>query len=141
MATHRPHDTVSAHGLELVVGVLDACEDLEARRRPITPASLARWLRARSFPFRPTPAQIEHSLARLQRWRTGPITRDLLDRGRQLAHHKAALERRRRDLERDRACLDQMIARVERLLLAPEDAGPAALTEPATSQGRSPSLQ
>ena len=130
MATHRPHDTTPRPDLDLVVGLLDALEDLERRRRPVTPEGLARWLRARSFPFRPTPEQIESGLARLQRWRAAPDTRDLLDRRRQLAHDLAELEQRWGEIARDRAYLDRRIARADTLLLAADGgAAPAGAKE------------
>ena len=140
MATHRPHDTTPWPDLDLVVGLLDALEDLEYRRRPVTPEGLARWLRARSFPIRPTLAQIESGLARLRRWRAEPVTRDLLDRRRQLAHHLAELEQRWGDIARDCAFINRRIARAETLLLA-ADGGVAPRPEAAVGKERDRSLQ
>ena len=56
MATHRPHDTgfTPDVAFQLMLGVLEASEDLAARRRPITPNTLARQLRARLSGMRHT---------------------------------------------------------------------------------------
>jgi hypothetical protein len=60
MATHRPQDTASAPEFEfhVALGVLEASEDLAARRRPVTPHALARQLSARPLGPHPTLAQI-----------------------------------------------------------------------------------
>ena len=80
MATHRPQDTASAPDFEfhVAIGVLEASEDLAARRRPVTPQTLARQLRARSFPARPTRTQIERGVAQVQSWRDHVLTRAVL---------------------------------------------------------------
>ena len=87
MATHRPQDTGFAPDFEfhVALGVLEASEDLAARRRPVTPQTLARQLRARSFPARPTRAQIERGVAQVQSWRDHVLTRAVLGHRVQLA--------------------------------------------------------
>ena len=101
MATHRPHDTGFAPDVafQLALGVLEASEDLAARRRPITPTlSPASFAPAVQYASHRTanPGR----LAQVQRWRDQILTRDLLQHRRQLCRavrsHRggtAALER------------------------------------------------
>lgn len=137
MATHRPHDTTFAPDFEFQValGVLEASEDLAARRRPLTPTTLARALRAKSFPARPTLAQIERGLAQVQHWRTQILTRDLLQHRRQLVALSARIETQQRSLGEDLVYLTRMRRETDALLqstlLSPSGSEPA----PARSSG------
>lgn len=142
MATHRLQDTgfTTDAEMELIVGVFDACEDLESHHRPITPETLSRWLRARAFPHQPSPAEIERSLAQLQAWRAGAITRALITHRRQLAHFAADLRCRQRAIECDHVYLQALITHVERLLRQNDEERLAPL-EHTASQDRNPSLQ
>jgi hypothetical protein len=118
MATHRPHDMASApdFDFQVALGVLEVSEDLAARRRPLTPDILARQLCARSFPARPTLAQIERGLAQVQHWRDQILTRDLLHHRGQLVALGSPLRAKRRQLDEDRFYLDKMLRETEALL-------------------------
>ena len=118
MATHRPHDMASApdFDFQVALGVLEVSEDLAARRRPLTPDILARQLCARSFPARPTLAQIERGLAQVQHWRDQILTRDLLHHRGQLVALSAQLRAERRQLDEDQLYLDKMLREADALL-------------------------
>ena len=118
MATHRPQDTALAPDFEFQValGVLEASEDLAARRRPLTPHTLARQLRARSFPARPTLAQIERGLTQVQFWRDQFLTRDLLQHRRQIVALSARIEVEQRCLSEDWVYLRRMLRETDVLL-------------------------
>ncbi len=118
MATHRLDDTGFAPEFEfqVAIGVLEASEALTARRRPITPETLARQLRTRPFPVRPTVAQIERGLAQVQYWRTQILTRDLLLHRGQLVVLDAQLRAQRRQLDEDQFYLDKMLRETDTLL-------------------------
>ena len=133
MATHRPHDTAFAPDFEfqVAIGVLEASEALAARRRPITPDTLTRQLRAQRFTVRPTVAQIEHGLAQVQRWRTQILIRDILDHRGQLVRLGARLQAQQRQLDEDQFYLNLMLreadAVLQNTLMTPgeEEPGPA----------------
>lgn len=118
MATHRPQDPGFAPAFEfqVAIGVLEASEILTARRRPITPETLARQLRIRPFPVRPTVAQIERGLAQVQCWRDHILTRDLLLHRGQLVGLDARLRAQRRQLDEDQFYLDKMLRETDALL-------------------------
>ncbi|MBK8751713.1 MAG: hypothetical protein IPL99_08710 [Candidatus Competibacteraceae bacterium] len=133
MATHRPHHTAFPPDFEfqVAIGVLEASETLAARRRPITPDTLARQFRAPPFTVRPTVAQIEHGLAQVQRWRTQILIRDILDHRGQLVRLGARLQVQQRQLDEDQFYLDLMLreadAVLQNTLMTPseEEPGPA----------------
>lgn len=134
MATHRLDDTGFAPEFEfqVAIGVLEASEALTARRRPITPETLARQLRTRPFPVRPTVAQIERGLAQVQYWRTQILTRDLLLHRGQLVVLDARLRVQRRQLDEDQFYLDKMLRETDALLQSTLPSGaepPAAVPE------------
>ena len=142
MATHRPHDKGFAPEFEfrVALGVLDASEDLAARRRPITPDTLARQLRAQTFPARPTRTQIERGLAQVRLWRDHVLTRDILDHRAQLALLRTELHAQRRYLDDDLSCLDQMLREADALLqntLTTPD-GENSLSAPASARESRP---
>ena len=118
MATHRPQDTASAPDFEfqVAIGVLEASEDLAARRRPITPDTLARQFRAPSSGVRPTVTQIERGLAQVQRWCAQILTRDLLQHRRQIVALSARVEAQQRSLGEDLAYLTRMLRETDALL-------------------------
>ena len=120
MATHRPQDKGFApefdFEFQVAIGVLEASEDLAARRRPLTPHTLARQLRARSFPARPTLAQIERGLTQVQFWRDQFLTRDLLQHRRQIVALSARIEVEQRCLSEDLAYLTVMLRETDVLL-------------------------
>ena len=118
MATHRPQDPgfVPEFEFQVAISVLEASEALAVRRRPITPESLARQLRIRPFPVRPTVAQIERGLAQVQCWRDQILTRDLLLHRGQLALLNAQLRAQRRQLDEDQFYLDRMLREIDALL-------------------------
>jgi len=118
MATHRPPDSGFAPAFEfqVAIGVLEAAEILAGRRRPITLATLARQLRAKPLPVRPTLAQIERGLKQVQRWRDQILTRDLLHHRGQLVGLDARLRAQRRQLDEDQFYLDKMLRETDALL-------------------------
>ena len=118
MATHRPQDPGFAPAFEfqVAIGVLEASEILAARRRPITPVTLARQLRTCPLPVRPTVAQIERGLAQVQCWRDQILTRDLLLHRGQLVVLDARLRAQRRQLDEDQFYLDKMLRETDALL-------------------------
>ena len=118
MATYRPQDPGFAPAFEfqVAIGVLEASEILAARRRPITPETLARQLRTRPLPVRPTVAQIERGLAQVQCWRDQILTRDLLLHRGQLVVLDARLRAQRRQLDEDQFYLDKMLRETDTLL-------------------------
>ena len=120
MATHRPQDTGFAPDFDfefhVAIGVLEASEDLAARRRPLTPHTLARQLRARSFPARPTLAQIERGLTQVQFWRDQFLTRDLLQHRRQIVALSARIEVEQRCLSEDWVYLRRMLRETDAIL-------------------------
>lgn len=118
MATHRPHHTAFPPDFEfqVAIGVLEASEALAARRRPITPDTLARQFRAPPFAVRPTLAQIERGLAQVQHWRAQILTGDLLHHRGQLVRLGIQLRAQRRSLDEDQFYLDQMLRETDALL-------------------------
>ena len=144
MATHRPQNTALApefdFEFQVALGVLEASEDLAARRRPLTPHTLARQLRARSFPARPTLAQVERGLTQVQFWRDQFLTRDLLQHRRQIVALRARVEAEQRCLSEDAAYLTVMLretdAILHRALTAPD--GADALSAPASARESRP---
>ena len=142
MATHRPQDTASAPDFEfhVAIGVLEASENLAARRRPVTPQTLARQLSARSFPARPTRTQIERGVAQVQSWRDHVLTRAVLGHRVQLALLRTQLCAKQRELEQDLGCLDQMLREADALLqntlTAPD--GAESLSAPASAKESRP---
>ena len=120
MATHRPQDPALASEFEfefqVAISVLEASEDLAVRRRPLTPDTLVRQLRARPFPARLSVAQIERGLKQVQRWRDQILTRDLLQHRGQLVALGARLRMQRRQLDEDQFYLDKMLRETDALL-------------------------
>ena len=120
MATHRPRDPALAPEFEfefqVAISVLEASEDLAVRRRPLTPDTLVRQLRARPFPARLSVAQIERGLKQVQRWRDQILTRDLLQHRGQLVALGARLRMQRRQLDEDQFYLDKMLRETDALL-------------------------
>ena len=120
MATHRPQDTGFApefeFEFELVIGVLEASEDLAARRQAVTPHALARQLRARRSGVRPTLTQIQDALAQVQRWRDQILTRDLLQHRRQIVALCARIEAEQRRLGEDWVYLNRMLRDTDAIL-------------------------
>ncbi len=112
MATHRPQDTRFAPDFEFhaALEMLEASEALTARRRSITPATLARRLKPLTL------AQIERGLAQVQDWRQQILTRDLLLHRGQLVVLNARLRAQRRQLDEDQLYLDQMLRDTDALL-------------------------
>jgi hypothetical protein len=142
MATHRSQDTGFAPDFEfhIAIGVLEASEDLAARRRPLTPDALARQLCAQTFPARPTRTQIERGLAQVRFWRDHVLTRDILDHRAQLALLRTELHAQRRYLDDDLSCLNQMLREADAILrntLAAPD-GADALLAPASAGAARP---
>ena len=116
MATHRPQDPAFEFEFQVAIRVLEASEDLAVRRRPLTPDTLVRQLRARPFPARLSVAQIERGLAQVQSWRDQILTRDLLLHRGQLALLNAQLRAQRRQLDEDQFYLDRMLRATDALL-------------------------
>ena len=116
MATHRPQDPAFEFEFQVAIRVLEASEILAARRRPITPETLARPLRAQPLAVRPTLAQIERGLAQVRCWRDQILTRDLLLHRGQLVVLDARLRAQRRQLDEDQFYLDRMLRETDALL-------------------------
>ena len=142
MATHRSQDPAFApdFAFQLTIGVLEAFEDLVARRRPITPSAVARQFRAQSSGARPTVTQIQAALAQVQRWRDQIITRDLLQHRRQLVTLCARIEVEQRRLSEDWVYLTRMLRETDALLhntlTAP--GGAESLSAPASAKESRP---
>ena len=142
MATHRPHDKGFAPEFEFQVAmdVLDASQDLAARRRPVTPHTLARQLSARPSGPRPTLAQIRDALVQVRRWRDQFLTRDLLQHRRQIVELLANTEVERHRLGEDAAYLTVMLRETDAILqntLTAHD-GADALSAPASARESRP---
>ncbi len=118
MATHRSQDPgfASAFEFQVAISVLEASEILAARRRPITPETLARQMRAKPLPVRPTLAQIERGLAQVQSWRDQILTCDLLQHRGQLVALGAQLRTQQQQLDEDQFYLDRMLRETDALL-------------------------
>jgi hypothetical protein len=118
MATHRPHDTAFApdFDFQVTLGVLEAFENLAARRRPITLDTLAHQLQSKPCAVRPTVTQIERGLTQVQYWRTQILTRDILHHRGQLVALSAQLRAKRRRLDEDQLYLDKMLRDADALL-------------------------
>lgn len=142
MATHRTHDTGFAPEFEFQVAldVLDASQALAARRKPVTPHTLARRLSARPAGPRPTLAQIRAALAQVGRWRTQILTRDLLRHRRQLVELLAHTEAERHHLDEDAAYLTVMLQETDAILQNTLTAtgGADALSVPASAKESRP---
>lgn len=132
MATHRPQDSGFASEVEfqVAIGVIEASEALAARRRPITPESLAGQLRVQPLTVRPTVAQIERGLAQVQCWRDHILTRDLLHHRGQLVALGARLRTQQRQLDEDQFYLEKMLRATDALLKTSLTA-PGGAVEPA----------
>jgi len=111
MATHRVHDTgfPPAFDFRLVPDVLAAMERLTARRRPITPTTLARQLRTRASVATPTLSQIEATLRQVEHWRQQILTRDLLQHYRELIVLRQRVETEQQQLAEDWVYLNRML--------------------------------
>ncbi len=116
MATHRVHDTgfPPAFDFRLVPDVLAAMERLAARRRPITPTTLARQLRTRATT--PTLPQIEATLRQVEHWRQQVLTRDLLQHYRELIVLRQRVETKQQQLAEDWVYLNRMLQDARALL-------------------------
>ena len=132
MATHRPKNRGCAPDVEFqfALAVLEASEDLAARRRPITPLTLARQLRVRTPGERPTLAQIERGLAQVRCWRDQLLTRNLLQHRRQIIELCARIEAEQYRLGEDWVYLIRMLqetdAILQNTLAAPSAVPPSA---------------
>ena len=111
MATHRVHDTgfPPAFDFQLTMDVLAAIERLTARRRPITPTTLARQLRTRASGATPTLPQIEATLRQVEHWRQQLLTRDLLQHYRELTVLRQRVEAEQQRLAEDWVYLNRML--------------------------------
>jgi hypothetical protein len=142
MATHRAHDTgfLPEFEFRVALDVLDASQDLAARRKPVTPRTLARRLSARPSGPRPTLAQIKSALLQVRLWRDQILTRDLLRHRRQLVALLARTEAERRRLDEDAAYLTVMLRETDTILhnalTAP--GGADALSVPASAKEARP---
>ena len=116
MATHRVHDTgfPPAFDLQLTMDVLAAIERLTARRRPITPTTLARQLRTRATT--PTLPQIEATLRQVEHWRQHVLTRDLLQHFQELTVLRQRVEAEQQRLAEDWVYLNRMLQDARALL-------------------------
>ncbi len=111
MATHRVHDTgfSPAFDFQLTLDVMAAMERLTARRRPITPTTLARQLRTRATATTPTLSQIEATLRQVEHWRQQILTRDLLQHYRELIVLRQRVETEQQQLAEDWVYLNRML--------------------------------
>jgi hypothetical protein len=118
MATHRVHDTgfPPAFDFRLVPDVLAAMERLTARRRPITPTTLARQLRIRASVATPTLPQIEATLRQVEHWRQHVLTRDLLQHFQELTVLRQRVEAEQQRLAEDWVYLNRMLQDARALL-------------------------
>lgn len=116
MATHRVHDTgfPPAFDFQLTMDVLAAIERLTARRRPITPTTLARQLRTRATT--PTLPQIEATLRQVEHWRQHVLTRDLLQHFQELTVLRQRVEAEQQRLAEDWVYLNRMLQDARALL-------------------------
>ena len=116
MVTHRVHDTgfPPAFDFQLTMDVLAAIERLTARRRPITPTTLARQLRTRATT--PTLPQIEATLRQVEHWRQQILTRDLLQHYRELIVLRQRVETEQQQLAEDWVYLNRMLQDARALL-------------------------
>lgn len=116
MATHCPHDTgfPPAFDFQLTMDVLAAIERLTARRRPITPTTLARQLRTRATT--PTLPQIEATLRQVEHWRQHVLTRDLLQHFQELTVLRQRVEAEQQRLAEDWVYLNRMLQDARALL-------------------------
>ena len=116
MAT-RYKDTRPDTESQRLIGIWDALEALEARRRPTTTANIARALsRHPAFVEPPAEDYIAQTTRLLNRWRARHDCAPVLERLRQLAHLAEEYRRRRNDLNRDIRYLEILIAGTEDLL-------------------------
>ncbi len=118
MASQCAHDTgfLPEFEFRLTLAVLDASERLAARRRPTTPAALARQLRTHSSLPVPTISQIEAALCRIDGWRQHVLTRDLLGHCRQLVALRDRVEAEQCRLAEDWVYLNRMLQEAQALL-------------------------
>ena len=118
MATHRLKETALApdHAFQTVIRVLEAADALQARRRPITPDALSRFVCAQSAAPRPTLAQIQNALVQIQCWREQILTRDVLYHRRQLVAMQADLSAQERTLAINKTYLARMIKDADTIL-------------------------
>lgn len=116
MVTHRVHDTgfPPAFDFQLTMDVLAAIERLTARRRPITPTTLARQLRTRATT--PTLPQIEATLRQVEHWRQHVLTRDLLQHFQELTVLRQRVEAEQQRLAEDWVYLNRMLQDARALL-------------------------
>ena len=116
MATHRVHDTgfPPAFDFQLTMDVLAAIERLTARRRPITPTTLARQLRTRATT--PTLPQIEATLRQVEHWRQHVLTRDLLQHFQELTVLRQRVEAEQQRLAEDWVYLNRMLQDTQTIL-------------------------
>ncbi|MCP5449745.1 MAG: hypothetical protein H6972_04135 [Gammaproteobacteria bacterium] len=116
MVTHRVHDTgfPPAFDFQLTMDVLAAIERLTARRRPITPTTLARQLRTRANT--PTLPQIEATLRQVEHWRQHVLTRDLLQHFQELTVLRQRVEAEQQRLAEDWVYLNRMLQDARALL-------------------------
>lgn len=118
MATHCLHDTGFApeFDFQLTLAALAATEHRTARRRPTTPAALARRVRALSSPPAPTVLQVEAALRQIDCWRQSILTRELLGHCRQVAALRDRVEAEQRRLAEDWVYLNRMLQDARELL-------------------------
>ena len=118
MVTHRVHDTgfPPAFDFQLTMDVLAAIERLTARRRPITPTTLARQLRTRASVATPTLSQIEATLRQVEHWRQQILTRDLLQHYRELIVLRQRVETEQQQLAEDWVYLNRMLQDTQTIL-------------------------
>ena len=118
MATHRSHDKGFApdFDLQVAISILEASEVLAARRRQLTPQTLARQLRAQPLSMRPTRAQIERGLAQVQCWRDQIFARAILHHRQQLIEMSVQLRAQQQQLVEDLFYLDKMLEVTNELL-------------------------
>ena len=118
MATHRPQDTGFSPELafQLTLDVLDAIEDLTARRRPATPKTLTPLLRARASGSCPTLPELQVALSQVTRLQEQMPTRDRLARRRQRLDLRTRTEAELHRLGEDFAYLTVMVRETDAVL-------------------------
>jgi hypothetical protein len=91
-----------------------AAIEITARRRPITPTTLARQLRTRATT--PTLPQIEATLRQVEHWRQHVLTRDLLQHFQELTVLRQRVETEQQQLAEDWVYLNRMLQDTQTIL-------------------------
>lgn len=118
MATHRFNKTALTpdHAFQTIIQVLEAADALFAHRRPVTPDTLFQYLCPQPSAPHPTLAQIQNALSQIQCWRAQILTRDVLQRRRQIATLRRQLSAEARVLAENQAYLERLLHDTDAIL-------------------------